>query len=423
MEHPTSSQALDEKQAWPLHHWLSYLESIHSKDIDMGLERVRIVFEQLGLDFSDKTVVTVAGTNGKGTTCVVLEQTAMQLNKSVGVYSSPHILDYRERVRINGSMLDEREHCRAFLAIEQARQDTPLTYFEFGTLAGLYLIANSKIELALLEVGLGGRLDAVNVVDPDIAVITGIALDHQDWLGDTREAIATEKAGIFRPAIKAVVGDPMPPTTLTEAVDKAQLDVIFQDRDFIYSQGANNLWEWKCGDTFYSNLPMPHIPIQNASTAFAVIKQLNWPVSASLLGQVLKASHLPGRHQIISQAPLTIVDVAHNPQAIVHLVERIASYHYDQLYLVVAMLSDKDIEKSLEPFENLSAKWFVASLDVPRGANSSRLKQVLGDNQEVTECDSVSTGLNQARQLATSGDLVVVFGSFYTVAAVLQGEK
>lgn len=422
MRQPTTSRAGDDKLAWSLDQWLSYLESIHSKEIDMGLDRVRLVHERLLLDFSDKKVVTVAGTNGKGTTCAMLESTALLLGKSVGVYSSPHIIDYRERVRIDGEMLTAKAHCQAFYAVDQARQSTPLTYFEFGTLAGLYLVANADIELALLEVGLGGRLDAVNVVDPDIAVITSIALDHQDWLGDTREAIAVEKAGIFRPKIKGVIGEPDSPDSLQAAVSAAQLQVLRQGQEFGYSLSTEQRWSWHCDDLRLAGLPMPNIPLQNASTALAVIKQLGWSVNHSLVSQVLRQCALPGRHQIISRTPLTIIDVAHNPQATEHLVKKISSYQYQQLYLVVAMLKDKDIAKSLEPFENLSAKWFVASLNVPRGANSSTLKDVLEEATDVSECDSVTIGLQQARQLATTEDLIVVFGSFYTVAAVLQGE-
>lgn len=422
MSETSSNQVREAQRTWSLNQWLSYLESIHSKNIDMGLDRVKQVLSRLDLDFSDKTVITVAGTNGKGTTCVMLEQTALLLNKTVGVYSSPHLLDYRERVRVNAEMLSEAQHCEAFRAIEAARQDTSLTYFEFGTLAGLYLLAHARLEVVLLEVGLGGRLDAINVIDPDIAVITGIALDHQDWLGDTREAIATEKAGILRPGIRAVIGDPEPPGTLFEAVNVSQADALFQTKDFSFEIGSDNRWVWQCNDCSFSDLPMPRIPIQNASTALAVMVQAEWPLTSDIVREGLQLSSLSGRFQIIAQSPLTIVDVAHNPQATAHLVEKIKSTEFQHLHLVVAMLADKDIKGSLAPFNDLVGDCYVASLGVPRGAKSSTLAALMTDNQVVSEYETVNQAYKQAKHRAADGDLIVVFGSFFTVAAVLQGD-
>ena len=422
MSETSLNQVRDEQRTWSLQQWLNYLESIHSKIIDMGLDRVNQVLARLELDFAGSQVITVAGTNGKGTTCVMLEQTALLLDKTVGVYSSPHLLDYRERVRINGKMLSEKQHCEAFLAIEQARQGTSLTYFEFGTLAGLYLLARAQVQVVLLEVGLGGRLDAINVIDPDVAVITGIALDHQDWLGDTREAIAVEKAGILRPGIKAVVGDPEPPATLRSAVEAQQSNALFQHADFRNALISDSGWQWECGDVVLENLPLPCIPIQNASTAIAVMLQAGWPLSSSVISKGLKLATLPGRYQVIANAPRTLVDVAHNPQAISHLLEKIKAEQYQKLHLVVAMLADKDIKGGLEPFNDLTAEWYVASLGVPRGAKSSTLASCLAGNAKVSEFETVNQAFEQAKCNASEGDLIVVFGSFFTVAAVLQGE-
>lgn len=422
MSETPSGQVQLEQRTWSLDRWLSHLESIHSKNIDMGLERVRLVLERLNVDFSDKTVITVAGTNGKGTTCALIEHTALALGKSVGVYSSPHLIDYRERVRINGRMMDATAHCQAFLAIEQARKDISLTYFEFGTLAGLHLLANAKIEVVLLEVGLGGRLDAINVIDPNVAIITGIALDHQDWLGDTREAIAIEKAGIMRPSIPAVIGDPEPPQSLINSVKNLQADAAFQGIDFRFERESEVTWRWRDGHNEFLGLPEPQIPNQNASTAIAAMLKAGWSINSEVLSVGLQKASLPGRFQLINQDPLVVLDVAHNPQATAHLVKKIQNSQFQKLHLVVAMLADKDIENSLAPFKPLQSKWYVASLSVPRGAKSSTLVSHLPGGVVYDQYPRVNEAYIQAKQNAAKGDMIVVFGSFFTVAAVLQGE-
>ncbi|MFA3789775.1 bifunctional tetrahydrofolate synthase/dihydrofolate synthase [Aliiglaciecola sp. SL4] len=420
---PNNTSSTDQGKpslSWSVANWLDYLQAIHSKSIDMGLSRTEQVYARLNLDFSNSSVITVAGTNGKGTTCRMIEMGLLMQQQSVAVYSSPHIVDYRERVRLNGQMLSEQEHVNAFMQVEQARGSVTLTYFEFATLAGLVLIANHQPDFVVLEVGLGGRLDAVNIVDPDIAVITSIALDHQDYLGDTRELIATEKAGIMRHKIPVVIGEPDPPTTLITAVETLQAQAYWQGKEFGFAETATH-WRWFNSSETLANLRFPFIPTQNASTALKVLHLLGYlPQDQGEIQTVLEKSSLPGRFETVSHDPKVILDVAHNPQATQLLATRIRRLDYNQLYLVVAMLEDKDIAGSLSPLESLNANWYVASLDVPRGAKSKQLKTVLTEPQKVIEFETVSDALYGATKNANNDDLIVVFGSFFTVSEVTQ---
>ncbi|WP_166423171.1 bifunctional tetrahydrofolate synthase/dihydrofolate synthase [Paraglaciecola sp. 20A4] len=406
-------------EAWSLNDWLDHLSVLHPKNIEMGLERVVEVYQRLNISFSAQTVVTVAGTNGKGTTCAFLEQACLTAGKRVGVYSSPHLIHYTERVRIQGHDADEAAHCLAFQAVERARRDIPLTYFEFGTLAGLKLISDAKVEIALLEVGLGGRLDAVNVVSPDIAVITSIDLDHQDWLGDTKELVAAEKAGIMRDGIPVVIGEPVKYQGLVDAVMRFHADAYWQHQDFEYHLRKNQL-DWRNTQVSYTALPVPHIPVQNVSTGLQVIQLLKLELCEVQLAQVIELTRLPGRCQIIAQFPTVMVDVAHNPHATAYLLTQIRQRAYDNLYLVVGMLKDKDIRASLASFIELDAQWMLGSLDVPRGASASKIKSILDDNQKVLEFDSIVHAYQKAKTMAHEHDLIVVFGSFFTVSDILK---
>lgn len=416
------SNRASEQEAWSLPQWLTYLESIHPHNIDMGLERVLQVVKRLGLDFSASKIVTVAGTNGKGTTCTIIEQGALLAGKTVGVYSSPHLLDYKERVRVGGVMLSDQAHCAAFAKVEKAREDISLTYFEFGTLAAMQILADMKLDILLLEVGLGGRLDAVNVLDADIAVITSIDIDHQAWLGDSRETIATEKAGIFRQGGYAVIGEPNPPNSLIEISQQLGLNALWQGRDFSFRQD-NNHWCWQSAARTIDNIPLPQIPMQNASTALAVMTWLSLSLSDEQIRQLVEKTSMPGRCQVLQSGPTVMVDVAHNPEASRYLARKIKGMTYRRLYLVAAMLEDKDIHNSLLPLFELDGSWLVGSLDVPRGASSTKLKSVLAGQQIVLEFDTVLGAYQQALTLADKNDLIVVFGSFFTVAQVVQATK
>jgi dihydrofolate synthase/folylpolyglutamate synthase len=414
-----SSQASD-KEAWSLDQWLTYLEQVHPSNIELGLERVAEVLSHLQLDLSQRNIVTVAGTNGKGTTCALIEQALLISSQSVAVFSSPHLLDYRERVRISGVMLPEKAHCQAFLKVDKARGETLLTYFEFGTLAALQLMAESGANYLLLEVGLGGRLDSVNVVDPTLAVITSIDLDHQDWLGDTKELIAVEKSGIFRPNIPVVIGEPHPPITLVEAALNYQVKPVWQGIDFHF-QLDDKGFQWQGVISCYDNLPIPYIPAQNASTALQVIETLGFQLNNRQMAQVFSLTRLPGRRQLIQNNPTVLLDVAHNPQATQLLAFDIENMKYTRVIAVVAMLVDKDIEATLAPMLSVVSTWYCASLDVPRGAQSSTLvSTVLSSEQKVLEYESVELAYKSALKNAEKDDLVVVFGSFFTVSNVLK---
>lgn len=410
------------QETWSLDQWLSYLEAIHPVNIELGLDRVNQVFARLDLIFAHSKIVTVAGTNGKGTTCTMLEQAALLAGNTVGVYCSPHLLDYKERVRINGELLNDVQHCKAFARIEQARGEVSLTYFEFGTLAAMVLIAEANTDITLLEVGLGGRLDAVNILDPQIAVITSIDLDHQAWLGDSRELIAIEKAGIFREAGVAVIGEPDPPQSLLKRAKELKLEAYWQGKEFSYHSNTSD-WCWQSASRILNELPLPQIPMQNASTALKVIELLGFDLNDEQLVKLVKQTSMAGRSQIIRHKPCVMLDVAHNPEATEYLAKKIASMQYNRLHLVVGMLADKDIRRSLLPLMALDAQWYVGSLQVPRGANGMALKSVLATEKKVLDFDSVSQAYEKAVDCAENDDLIVVFGSFFSVAQVMQATQ
>lgn len=415
--------------------WLTYLDSLHSKTIDLGLERVSTVFHRTGISYCG-TVITVAGTNGKGSTCATLEQLAINLGKTVGVFSSPELLDYKERVRINGKQLTEEEYCQAFALIEQARETTPLSPFEFGTLVALQLLASASPEVVILEVGLGGRLDAVNVVDADLAVITSIGIDHQAFLGNTRELIAIEKAGIMRPNGKVVIGDTDPPESLIARVAELQANALWWGRDFQFADNGideaetrlHSSWHWNLKNAVcYKHLPEPAVPKQNVATAMACAHHLNWPVTEAVMINVCNTVSLPGRFQVIQTHPSIILDVAHNPQATGYLNKRLQQLIQSQsqqakIHLVVGMLSDKDSAASLVPFTGQGAKWYLAPLPTPRSATAHNIASTLPETEPHQLFATIAQALTQARKNANPHDCIVVFGSFFTVAEVLRSE-
>lgn len=403
-----------------LSQWLQYLESIHPTAIELGLTRCQQVADKLGFDFAASTVITVAGTNGKGTTCAFLEQTAIEQGKSVAVYSSPHLLNYRERVRVNGKPAADAAFCEAFTAVEQARGDISLTYFEFGTLAAMVMMYAWQPDVVILEVGLGGRLDATNIIAPDLAVITTIDLDHQDWLGDTRDKIAVEKAGIMRPGIKAVIGERDPPASLTSEVARFQADAVWADQDFTVTEFRED-WQWQLNDHTLAQLPYPGIPVQNAATALAALYQLGWLPDREALTRIIARTALPGRRQQLQAAPRVVVDVGHNPQASANIRRWLADYQYDNLYIVAGMLKDKSVAATLAPFEGLHAQWLLAGTSGPRGLAGESLQAALPETERQSSATftQVTEAYQAARTKCSQSDMILVFGSFLTVADVL----
>jgi dihydrofolate synthase/folylpolyglutamate synthase len=404
--------------------WLSYLESIHPSAIDMGLERVKDVADAMSLTLSQSLVITVAGTNGKGTTCRLLEQSLLSQGKTVAVYSSPHLIDYCERVRINGELAQQQSFVDAFELIENARGDITLTYFEFSTLAAMKMMQDWQVDIAILEVGLGGRLDATNIIDADLAVITTIDLDHQDWLGNTREKIALEKAGIMRLNGNAVIGDLFPPSTLYDVVDELQVNARWATKDFTsVVEVEHSEWQWKGEKHTFTQLPYPKIPLQNATTALAALEMLNLLPDHAALKTILRDTTMPGRQQKISEQPLVVVDVAHNPQATASMQEWLSRYKVDKYRVVVGMLKDKSIAETLAPLSSLNAVWYVASTQGVRGCEAQVLENALVNAgttiENIATYENVTLAYESALEDYQSNELILVFGSFVTVADVL----
>ena len=407
--------------------WLDYIEQLHPKTIALGLDRVQQVKQALGLEPAFP-VLTVGGTNGKGSVCAMLETILHCSGFRVGCYTSPHLLRYNERVRISRTEASDAELVRAFAAVERARSGVQLTYFEMGTLAAMRLFVERGVDVAVLEVGLGGRLDAVNAFDTDCAVITSVDIDHVDFLGGDRETISLEKAGIFRGGRPAVCADPAPPASLTrhaEAIGARLLrigidfGVTVQDRQWQYwgPRGRRNA------------LPHPALrgmpQLGNAAAAITALECMRerLPVTMNDIRAGLLQSDIPGRFQVLPGRPVVILDVAHNPQAARSLAASLAAMSRTGRTLAVfAMLKDKDIPGVIAAVKPAIAHWFISGLEGPRGAGVAELGQVLTGAAvgAVTACADVAAAYAQACDMATENDRIVVFGSFYTVAVVMK---
>ncbi|MDX7988458.1 bifunctional tetrahydrofolate synthase/dihydrofolate synthase [Xenorhabdus sp. 12] len=413
----------------PLMTWLSYLGNLHTKAIDMGLERVGKLGRQLGLLEPAPKIITVSGTNGKGTTCHTLESIFLAAGLKVGVYSSPHLVRYTERVRIQGKEPTEQDFCRVFAGIEAQRGDISLTYFEYGTLAALQLFKEAELDVVILEVGLGGRLDATNIVDADIAAITSIALDHIDWLGADRELIGREKAGIFRRGRFAVVGEADMPRSIAEVADELGAKLFRRDADWHFTQNRES-WSWATADQQFNELPLPNLPLANAATALGVIHcllqqddKISRAINEKAIHAGLQNAQLPGRFQIVREAPRIILDVAHNPHAAGYLVQKLAELPRtpgSKIRGVVGMLGDKDIPGTLACLSQQIEEWYCASLHELRGAEAEALAENLAQSAQVQTFAEVESAWQQAMEDASEQDIIVVCGSFHTVAHVME---
>jgi len=412
MENITLPQATS-----PLAAWLSYLENLHSKAIDMGLERVSQVAARLDVLKPAPFVFTVAGTNGKGTTCRTLEAMLMAAGYKVGVYSSPHLVRYTERVRVQNTELAESAHTAAFAEIEAARGEISLTYFEYGTLSALWLFKQAQLDVVILEVGLGGRLDATNIVDPDVAVVTSIALDHTDWLGPDRESIGREKAGIFRGGKPAIVGEPDMPHTIADVAQEKGALLQRRDVDWRYSVTESG-WRFEDAKGALENLPLPQVPQPNAATALAALRASGLTVNEQAIRDGIQQAILAGRFQIVSESPRLILDVAHNPHAAAYLAGRLKSLpKTGRVLAVIGMLHDKDIGGTLACMESVVDSWYCAPLEGPRGATAEQLMEHLGEGKSFA---SVELAWRAAMADASPEDTVLVCGSFHTVAHVMD---
>ncbi|HEX9278456.1 MAG TPA: bifunctional tetrahydrofolate synthase/dihydrofolate synthase [Casimicrobiaceae bacterium] len=417
MSHPTSLAA-----------WLAYLETLHPKAISLGLERVRAVHDRLALAAACP-VVTVTGTNGKGSTSAFLERMLSTGGYRVGLYTSPHLLRYNERVRIAGVEATDAELIAAFTAVEAVRQDIPLTYFEFGTLAALWLFARVQTDALVLEVGLGGRLDAVNIVDADVAVVTTVAIDHTGYLGFTREDIGREKAGIFRAGRVAVCADPDPPAALVDharAIGAVLLRIGF-DFGFVAEQRQ---WRYFGPGGARHGLPYPALrgvyQLANAAAALTALDALRTrlPVDMGAVRDALVSIELPGRFQVLPGRPVTVLDVAHNAQAARVLADTVAAMGFHpQTLAVFGIMADKDIDAVIAALKPRVDRWLVATLPPPRGATAvllrRRLEQAGVAPHAIRTFDDAGAAYRAAQDIAAEADRIIVFGSFLTVAAAL----
>lgn len=411
--------------------WLTHLESLHPNIIALGLERVAQVKQRLNLN-PDFPVIVVGGTNGKGSVCAMLEAILYAAGYKVGCYTSPHLLHYNERVRVAKQPVRDAELCASFEEIERARDETALTYFEFGTLAAMQCFIAHKVEVAILEVGLGGRLDAVNVFDSDCAVVTSVDIDHVDYLGDTREKIGFEKAGIFRAHKVAICADPKVPDALHAHAKNigAELWCIGSDFGCTSHQGQ---WDYRSKIGARNALPHPALrgafQLNNASAVLAVLDvlQARLPVSMAAVRRGLTEVELTGRFQFVPGKPQLILDVAHNPHAAKSLAQNFANLPpCPHTYAVFAMLKDKDMRGVVELMNPHIDTWLVAGIDAARGATSDELAQVLAEAQvrgRVIAFENVADALRFAYKAAGENDRIAAFGSFYTVAAVMQEQQ
>ena len=412
--------------------WLAYLETLHPKTIALGLDRVESVASRLNVK-PVCPVITVAGTNGKGSTCALLEQMLLADGYRVAMYTSPHLLRYNERVRIDGVEASDAALRDAFAAVEAVRAGTPLTYFEFGTLGALWLFARQRLDALILEVGLGGRLDAVNVVDPDVAVVTTVAIDHVDYLGATREDIGHEKAGIFRPAKPAICADPNPPSSLIAHAAAIGATLVRIGRDYGYTAQSAQWDYWGPGGARHG-LPYPALrgnyQLANASTALCAADALRdrIPLSMGAVRAALVGIEWPGRFQVLPGRPVTVLDVAHNPQAAHAFADNLGGMGFHPRTIAVfGIMSDKDIDAVIAPLIPRVDRWEVATLPPPRGSSAEALRQRLQDAGvapgAVREHVDPAAAYRAAREEAAEADRIIVFGSFLTVAAVLAAKK
>ncbi|XAH22398.1 bifunctional tetrahydrofolate synthase/dihydrofolate synthase [Xylophilus sp. GW821-FHT01B05] len=418
--------------------WLAHCERLHPAAIDMGLTRVREVARRLGLAFHCP-VITVAGTNGKGSTCAMLESIALQAGWKTGLFTSPHLVHFEERCRVRGDIVQAEALLPHFEAVEAARladgAEVSLSYFEFTTLVILRLLSLAELDVVVLEVGLGGRLDATNIVDTDCAVITSIDIDHTEFLGTTREAIGFEKAGIMRPGRPAVVSDPAPPASVLAHAEAIGADLWITGRDFNIS-GDKQQWGWAGRGRRYSGLAYPALrganQLVNAAGVLAVFAALRdrLPVTAQAVRTGLALVELPGRFQIVPGQPTLILDVAHNPHSVAALAENLdAMGFYPATHAVFGAMADKDLGPMLARVAPLVDRWYFTDLPTPRAESAAHLlskwnalQMVAGGRRQVHTAAFANpqAALDAAAAAADPADRIVVFGSFYTVGGVLQ---
>jgi dihydrofolate synthase / folylpolyglutamate synthase len=417
--------------------WLERLERRHANPIQLGLDRVQQIRQALNCS-SDAVLITVGGTNGKGSVCAMLEAILKAAGFRVGLYTSPHLLRYTERVRVNGDEVTEAQMVEALEAVETVRGEVPLTYFEHGTLAAWKIFCDAKPDVIILEVGLGGRLDAVNIFDADCMVITSVAMDHMEYLGDNREAIGHEKAGIFRPDRPAVCSDPLPPASVLAHAESLGTPLWISGRDFGFGGDRQQWGYWRYEGPHASGrllrrggLAYPALrganQLLNAAAVLTTLDLLRdrIPVSMQAVRQGLMLVDLPGRFQVLPGRPAVVLDVAHNPQAVGVLSENLSNMgFFPETWAVFGMLSDKDIEGVVALIRDRIDHWLIAGLPGARGLSAQNLAERLsavGIDVQDRCFDSPRAAFDAAQHRAAESDRILVFGSFMTVADVMAG--
>jgi dihydrofolate synthase/folylpolyglutamate synthase len=413
-----------------LEDWLHWQQSAHPQAIDLGLERVARVLGRTGWRRPGQPVITVGGTNGKGSCVALLEAMLRAADLRVGVFTSPHLVDYRERIRIDGKWVSDASLIAAFERIADALGGDSLTFFEHNALAALLVFESAAPDAIILEVGLGGRLDAVNVVDADVAVVVSVGFDHMEWLGPDLESIAREKAGIFRPGRPAVCGMAAPPATLLEAATKVGADLRIREREFSAREREDGRWDYVDADGALSGLPAPAlagvVQVGNAATALAALRALSprLVLQRSAVERGLSEVQLPGRFQRVRDRAgfEWILDVAHNPQAAEALAANLARWPAGgRTMAVCGMLADKDVAGVLRPLRDHVDRWFAATTDGARGLPDAELAgRAMAVGLEMTPAGSVAEAMRMAAAEAREGDRIVVFGSFHTVGPALS---
>lgn len=414
-----------------LSEWLDYVEQLHAKPIELGLDRVASVKDRLGLGFAGP-IITVGGTNGKGSVCAMLESMLQAAGYRTGLYTSPHLFAYNERVRVDGVPVSDQRLADAFARVEAARGGISLTYFEFGTLVAWEIFTSAGLDTLIFEVGLGGRLDAVNIFDSDCSIVTSIGIDHVEFLGSTRESIGFEKAGIFRCDRAAICGDPQPPETLLAHAGRigAKLQVLGRDFGF---EGDKQQWRFWGKEGAKSGLAPPALrgtrQLANASVALAALETLREriPVSMQAIREGLSLVELAGRFQVMPGVPCVIVDVAHNPDAATVLAKNLADQgFFPNTRAVLGMLADKDMQGVCLALKGRIDEWHVSGLSGPRAASAAQLSQAIEKSAAggaIFRHESVSDAYATARERSNDNDRILVFGSFLTVAAFLSANS
>jgi dihydrofolate synthase/folylpolyglutamate synthase len=406
--------------------WLRWQETLHPRTIDLGLERVRTVLRRLQPELSSPTVITVGGTNGKGSCVAFLDAMLRAAGYRVGAFTSPHLLRYNERIRVNGVEVEDAALCQTFARIDAARGDISLTYFEFGALAALELFQEAGVEVAVLEVGLGGRLDAVNIVDADAALVSSIALDHTDWLGGDRDSIGYEKAGIYRPDRPAICADPDPPPRLIQYAEDINARLLCVNRDYHFAR-TDSTWRWQSGESRLNDLPLPALAgdhqLSNAAAVLMTLTSLGnrLSVPSGAIHAGLVNVEWPGRFQIIPGPIEWILDVAHNPHAAAVLADQLrARPCTGRTWAIFGLLASKDAQGVIAALTDTVDTWYAVALEGPRGRTGVELATLLRETgARAMVSATIRDACQAAHTAARPGDRIVVLGSFHTVAPVL----